>query len=316
MDQEDYEEQCLQNRARFQALLKEMGYDGDLLPPTKKASQTPRATRKRKASVDTEDGSDGNEENHKKIARVGDYESGKEGTGLRRSRRNQGKKVDYTGDSIGRPVPRLTSYGVGMKMKSEPRSVGKRLYDPKTFGTIPGIPVGTWWQTREECSADAVHAPWVAGISGGPKGAYSVALSGGYEDDVDLGDAFTFTGSGGRDLKGTKASPKNLRTAPQSCDQLFENPFNSALKKSCETKKPIRVIRGYKLNSPYAPAQGYRYDGLYTVEKAWMERGLNTRGWMVCKFAFKRIEGQAPLQLNDGDDMSESELIEQDAKES
>lgn len=130
MDQEDYEEQCLQNRARFQALLKEMGYDGDLLPPTKKASQTPRATRKRKASVDTEDGSDGNEENHKKIARVGDYESGKEGTGLRRSRRNQGKKVDYTGDSIGRPVPRLTSYGVGMKMKSEPRSVGKRLYDP------------------------------------------------------------------------------------------------------------------------------------------------------------------------------------------
>lgn len=30
-------------------------------------------------------------------------------------------------------------------------------------------------------------SPWVGGISGGPKGAYSVALSGGYDDDVDLG---------------------------------------------------------------------------------------------------------------------------------
>ena len=29
--------------------------------------------------------------------------------------------------------------------------------------------------------------PPVGGISGGPQGAYSIALSGGYEDDVDLG---------------------------------------------------------------------------------------------------------------------------------
>ena len=31
-------------------------------------------------------------------------------------------------------------------------------------------------------------SPWVAGISGGPDGCYSVALSGGYEDDVDSGE--------------------------------------------------------------------------------------------------------------------------------
>ena len=29
--------------------------------------------------------------------------------------------------------------------------------------------------------------PWVAGIAPGPQGAYSIALSGGYDDDVDLG---------------------------------------------------------------------------------------------------------------------------------
>jgi len=42
--------------------------------------------------------------------------------------------------------------------------------------------------TRAQCSTDAIHAPFVAGISGSStEGAYSVALSGGYDDDVDLG---------------------------------------------------------------------------------------------------------------------------------
>ena len=71
--------------------------------------------------------------------------------------------------------------------------------------------------------------PWVAGIAPGKDGAYSVCLSGGYEDDVDEGYALsvlsmraiplhltrincsTYTGSGGRDLKGTKTAPKNVR---------------------------------------------------------------------------------------------------------
>jgi hypothetical protein len=41
---------------------------------------------------------------------------------------------------------------------------------------------------RAQCSTDAIHAPFVAGISGSStEGAHSVALSGGYDDDVDLG---------------------------------------------------------------------------------------------------------------------------------
>ena len=36
----------------------------------------------------------------------------------------------------------------------------------------------------------------MAGIHGDPEcGAFSVALSGGYPDDIDVGEAFTFTGS-------------------------------------------------------------------------------------------------------------------------
>lgn len=56
----------------------------------------------------------------------------------------------------------------------------------------------------------------MAGIHGREnEGAYSIVLSGGYEDDEDNGDSFTYTGSGGRDLSGNK------RTAEQSCDQLL-----------------------------------------------------------------------------------------------
>ena len=40
----------------------------------------------------------------------------------------------------------------------------------------------------------------MAGIHGGPEGAYSLALSGGYEDDIDLGECMTFTGEGKNDF--------------------------------------------------------------------------------------------------------------------
>ncbi|KAF8912693.1 PUA-like domain-containing protein, partial [Gymnopilus junonius] len=206
------------------------------------------------------------------------------------------------------PVPVAYSSGVKPSENEGPlgREDGPRRHDPKTYGSISGIQVGTWWETRKGCSSDAIHAPIVGGISGGSQGAYSVALSGGYEDDVDLGYAFTFTGSGGRDLKGTKTAPKNLRTAPQSSDQTFENTFNKMLLRSTETKKPVRVIRGFKGKSRYAPTEGYRYDGLYTVERAWLTKGVNPKGYLVCKFAFKRLPGQPPLPVR-GDTASDDE---------
>jgi hypothetical protein len=66
---------------------------------------------------------------------------------------------------------------------------------------------------------------------------------------------------------------------------MLANWANQVIQRSVETKKPVRVIRGFKVNSPYAPYEGYRYDGLYRVEKAWSEPGMS--GLLVCKFAFK-----------------------------
>ncbi|GFY60864.1 e3 ubiquitin-protein ligase UHRF1 [Trichonephila inaurata madagascariensis] len=168
----------------------------------------------------------------------------------------------------------------------------EKIKRENVFGAIPGVAVGTEFATRIEASHAGIHRPTVAGIHGNPAlGCYSLALSGGYEDDVDLGDSFIYTGEGGRDLKGTKTNPKNLRTAPQSKDQILER-GNLALSKNVENNLPVRVLRGYKLKSKFAPLEGYRYDGLYNVVDYYLTQGLS--GFQVYKFRMERIKDQEP----------------------
>lgn len=199
-----------------------------------------------------------------------------------------------------RRIPREKTHAEKTKMTEKEWKQPNRHH----IGPIGKVQIGTVWKTRMACSHVGVHCPPVAGIHGNEKdGCYSLALSGGYEDDVDLGEAFTYTGEGGRDLSGTHDKPKNLRTAPQTKDQILSK-GNLSLKISCEKKQPIRVIRGYKLKSPYAPEEGtYRYDGLYIVEKVWTEIGL--AGFLVYKFALTRIEGHPPLPVRDIDAVEE-----------
>ena len=46
-----------------------------------------------------------------------------------------------------------------------------------------------------------------------------------------------------------------------------------ALVRSQNLGLPIRVARGANPDSEYAPATGYRYDGLYRVDEHWQEEG-------------------------------------------
>ncbi|EJD55145.1 hypothetical protein AURDEDRAFT_50127 [Auricularia subglabra TFB-10046 SS5] len=257
-------------------------------PAKKKAAPRKSAAAKRRISQVQDDGDDDEAEPSPKRAAV--PAAADSPGGVRRSSRHAGKpRVSYTGEVITLTDSPAPSPVKAIKRK-EGRAenvgnrLGTRIHNPKTYGSIPGIEVGTWWETRAQCSTDAIHAPFVAGISAGPKGAYSIALSGGYEDDVDLGYAFTYTGSGGRDLKGTPTNRKNLRTAPQSSHQSWDNSFNAAL------KKPVRVIRGYKLHSEWAPASGYRYDGLYRVEK--VKQQLGAAVWVLMSEA--GVDGKRP----------------------
>lgn len=176
-------------------------------------------------------------------------------------------------------------------------------------GHIPGIEVGTMWKFRFQVSEAGVHRPHVAGIHGRADDcAYSIVLSGGYEDDVDNGEEFFYTGSGGRDLSGNK------RTAKQSSDQQLTL-MNKAIALNCNSKIneklgaeavnwkegiPIRVVRNFKLakHSKYAPEDGNRYDGLYKVIKYWPEKGQS--GFKVWRYLLRRDDPTPAPWTNEG----------------
>ena len=170
--------------------------------------------------------------------------------------------------------------------------------DKNHFGPIPGIEVGMAWKFRMQISEEGLHRPPVAGIAGTDKlGCPSLILSGGYEDDEDHGDWFTYTGAGGRDLSGNK------RTAEQSFDQKLDR-SNAAIARNCKARfdnknggdagdkwkegKPIRVLRNYKAakHSKYAPEEGNRYDGIYKCVRYWPQKGAS--GFIVWRYEIRR----------------------------
>lgn len=188
--------------------------------------------------------------------------------------------------------------------ESDRRKERKELSDRATklsqrFGEIPGVKIGDKWGTREQCSFAAVHRPLMAGIHGNKKeGAYSIVISCYYEDDKDEGDTILYTGAGGRQrwTDGSDGNPpRRLRLGPQIHDQSWDDWGNEALVSSRDSGNPVRVIRSYKGVSDYAPVEGYRYDGLYTVETAWQEK--NPQGLEICRYRLERIPGQPHIPL-------------------
>jgi putative restriction endonuclease len=155
------------------------------------------------------------------------------------------------------------------------------------FGHIPGYPVGSRFENRAELAQAEVHRHRQAGISGSAsKGADSIVLFGGYEDDQDFGDTIIYTGYGGRDNA----------TGRQVSDQPFRS-WNRALAYSSLNGLPVRVIRGEGHDSPRSPTKGYRYDGLYLVDDYWQDRGR--AGFLVWRYRLIRLRDQGH-QLDEG----------------
>lgn len=141
------------------------------------------------------------------------------------------------------------------------------------FGEITGISEGDWFSGRKEMMPTSFHRNWGAGIDGnGKDGTAAIVLSGGYEDDKDLGDEIIYTGAGGN----------NPNNGKQESDQTWTNRGNAGLLKSMSEGLPVRVIRGHTHKSNFSPPKGYTYGGLYSVVDAWQEQGKS--GFKICRF--------------------------------
>ncbi|KAJ2812197.1 hypothetical protein GGI24_006709, partial [Coemansia furcata] len=169
-------------------------------------------------------------------------------------------------------------------------------------GPIPGVHVGQSWRYRLQVTASGVHRPPVGGIAGSStKPAVSIVLAGGYPEDEDRGEEFTYTGSGGYDLSGNKRTAK-VQTSDQ---ELTRQNRSLALACAAEVNEEgaeaedwrlstaIRVCRSYKIakkHPEYAPAEGVRYDGIYRVVRYWKQKGES--GHYVWRYLFRRDDSE------------------------
>ena len=148
---------------------------------------------------------------------------------------------------------------------------------PPAFGEIPGVREGDLFDDRHALHLAQVHRPLQAGISGTrDAGADSIVLSGGYEDDLDLGDSLVYTGHGGN----------NPLTGKQDANQQMLR-GNLAMARSCLDGRPVRVVRGSRHRSEWSPPYGYVYAGLFRVSSFWSEVGQS--GWVIWRFSLEKL---------------------------
>ncbi|KAL1743582.1 hypothetical protein HDZ31DRAFT_64886 [Schizophyllum fasciatum] len=150
----------------------------------------------------------------------------------------------------------------------------------KTHGHIPGIAPGTVFADRKELKESGVHAVLRQGIHAEKLagGAYSVLVP---AETAAIAIKMKEIECG-LDKKGGKQVEHQVWTYA-----------NKALQTSYQARKPVRVIRGHQLASPYAPESGFRYDGLYRVTKVVTRR--NDDGLKECVAYLTRAPGQPPL---------------------
>ena len=146
------------------------------------------------------------------------------------------------------------------------------------FGNPNNIKENTVFKNRNELIEVGLHRSTIKGIDGnGNDGAVAIVMSGGYEDDYDLGEEILYTGEGGNDSS----------TGKQIAHQTWDSPGNAGLLKSFESQYPIRVIRGWKHDSKFSPKEGYKYDGLFYISNAEMVIGKS--GFKICRFTLNKI---------------------------
>ena len=142
---------------------------------------------------------------------------------------NPGEKIDLDKKSKMPSANTNKKWGKGFACMGQSKKC--TIVNPHHVGPIPGIAVGTNWLYRIQAAEAGVHRAPVSGICGSKqsKGALSICMSKGYDEDEDHGDEVYYTGSGGRDLSGNK------RQAPQSFDQELTL-SNLALAMTCDAK--------------------------------------------------------------------------------
>ncbi|KAL7289698.1 hypothetical protein TKK_0016421 [Trichogramma kaykai] len=147
---------------------------------------------------------------------------------------------------------------------------GRKIDELKRMGPIKGIEESMEWSGRGDLAASKVHTPTQPGISGDSiQGANSIVLSGGYEEDIDMGNVIFYTGAGSTNAHQTLTRGNKALTI--NCKDPFM--INKAtISSDYRNGVPLRVVRLIKYpheTKPNTWKEFYRYDGIFRVYGYW-----------------------------------------------
>lgn len=169
-----------------------------------------------------------------------------------------------------------TTYGLDNRYRDEMRN--DRVYGDN------GLTPGDWFPKMIVARFNGAHSGGLRGISGDPdRGAFSIVVSGQYEEDLDEGEVLYYSG---------EAADKN-----ENPHELIRRATNDSLVESYGNRQPVRVLRSASKGERerhYAPACGVRYDGLYTVIA--VQERHNAKGGLYQRFKLRRLGGQEDLE--------------------
>lgn len=171
---------------------------------------------------------------------------------------------------------RKRSYDIDNRYRDEMRSA-------KVYGHN-GLTPGQWFPRMVIAQFKGAHSGGIRGIAGdAERGAFSVVVSGQYEEDLDEGDVLYYS---------AEAADKNENPL-----EVIRRSTNDSLVESCGNRQPVRVLRSASKGERerhYSPACGIRYDGLYTVVA--VQDRTNAKGGLYQRFKLHRLAGQEDLE--------------------
>lgn len=135
-----------------------------------------------------------------------------------------------------------------------------------------GLVNGQWWLERVDALRDGAHGSREAGIHGlMGHGAFSIVIASGGYADKDNGEVVEYCGTASK------------TSTPTTSTKYMEESYRK--------RHPLRVLRGVS-TSEYAPSEGIRYDGLYSIT----EREVLDADTAMYRYTLRRVQGQDPIR--------------------
>ncbi|KAI8996093.1 PUA-like domain-containing protein [Gaertneriomyces semiglobifer] len=138
---------------------------------------------------------------------------------------------------------------------------------------------GQTFPSRIDLWVCGIHGRQMGSVAGNKKSGLQSVLLTNCPGNIDLGGVIIYQGPGF-----TSFCSQN-----QAFVDASRHPASKLIARACLDQRAFRLLRGANRASPYAPSEGFRYDGKYLCMLYWLEQHDRGLGW---RFLFVRAPGE------------------------